>query len=137
MNDANDPQAAANTNAAQTGAMNTATPRVIDLTPNYKAIFAGMLHEAKIQAKASRMFEDATDKGVDGLLRCVQRWFAPLAIAINAASSVADIEQVRGVMADILSDIDRTAAAIENDEDDPELRAEYRRGFEDGKKGLL
>jgi hypothetical protein len=89
-------------------------PRTITLTPNFERIFKGMLAEAMAQAKASRMFDDIPEASVAEALRAVQRWLAPLTVAINAATSVPDIERVREVMTDILADIDKTAFAIEN-----------------------
>lgn len=74
-----------------------------------------MLRDAREQANARLIFEGFEPVYQAQALRRVQRWFAPLAVALNAASSVVEIEQLRSLMTDILADIDQTAAAREDE----------------------
>lgn len=98
--------------------------KTIQLTPNYEAMFRLMLADAKQQAQASRMFDCLTADQEARALRSVQRWFAPLAIAANSATSLEAIEQLRSLMSDILGDINQTALAIENDLEEAAALAE-------------
>lgn len=91
-------------------------PREIILTPNYAAMFRTMLDELKRQGKAESMFDAIVGGDVEaGCLRAVQRFLAPLTIALSAATSVAEIKELRGVVTDMLSDVDRTAAQRERE----------------------
>lgn len=93
----------------------TSEPREIDLTPNYKGIFKTMLEELKRQGKAENWFESFSVTREAEALRSIQRFLAPLAIALNAATSVAEIEELRGAVTDVLGDVDRAAAEKERE----------------------
>ena len=87
---------------------------MIDLA-NFKGIFKGMLAEARSQGVARRLFGSLSDEDRAQALREVQRFFAPLAVAAQAMTSVEEVEQLREAMADIIADINKTASEIEND----------------------
>lgn len=90
-------------------------PREIDLTPNYRAIFRTMTDELKRQGKAEHLFADLSEAAQSEGLREFQRILAPLAMALNSATSVVEIEELRGVVTDMLTDVDRTAAGLERE----------------------
>ena len=85
----------------------------INLTPDYRAIFGHMLAEARRQAEGNPMFLCCGMQTQAEALRDCQRWFAPLTLAIQCATSVTEIEQVRSLMGDILAEINRQAFAEE------------------------
>lgn len=96
----------------------------IDLTPDYASMFSNMLRETHNQSDVRTMFpmfplHFRTDRAE--LLRDVQRWFAPLTIAINCATTVDAINELRAAMTEMLSAIDQEAARLERsvEDDDP------------------
>jgi hypothetical protein len=92
----------------------------IQLTPNYERMFRQMLRETRNQGDARTMFTPSADDRRAELLRDVQRWFAPLTIAANSATTVDAINELRAAMSDMLSAIDQEAARLERGvEDDP------------------
>ena len=90
----------------------------ITFTPNYDGVFRQMLAEAQRRATpAANMFADLADAQRARALRDLQRWFAPLTVATQCATRVPQIEDVRNLMADILTAIDTLAASLEADLD--------------------
>jgi hypothetical protein len=107
------------------------TERTITLIPNYAHLFRTMLQDASIQGAALRMFDGRADR-VE-LLRETQRWFAPLTIAANCATTVPAIEELRSAMSEMLANLDKEAQRLEQAAWDTE---EARR-MPEGWKGLL
>jgi hypothetical protein len=93
----------------------TVSDRMLDLTPNFKGIFKGMLVEAVRKADAEEMFSDLKMSEQASDLRQVQNWLAPFNAALHAASSVEEIEDLRRALAQIVAGVDDVAARIEND----------------------
>lgn len=83
--------------------------RTIELTPNYEHIFRSMLRETRTQGDALHMFRLHFAKDRAELLREVQRWFAPLTIAANCATTRDAIGELREAMTEMLAAIDREA----------------------------
>jgi hypothetical protein len=110
----------------------TETERTITLTPNYEHLFRTMIKSAQEQGDAHRMFLGRADRAE--LLREVQRWFAPLTIATNSAATVPAIEELRGVMTDMLTALDQEAQRVERVTWEAEDALEMS---EDRRKGLL
>jgi hypothetical protein len=100
----------------------------ITITPNYEHMFKTMLREAGIQGAALRMFDGRSDRAE--LMREVQRWFAPLTIAANSATTVEAIERLREAMSQMLKNLDTEAQRLESGDD------AYANSPE-GRKGLL
>jgi len=88
----------------------------LEIKPDFAAMFRTMIEDAGRQG-VGLLFARLTDRAMRAeALRDVQRWFAPLTIAANAASNPAEMERLRDVMAAILSEIDQTAYRIESEE---------------------
>jgi hypothetical protein len=104
----------------------------INLTPNYENMFRQMLDNAQAQGDARGMF--TRQEGRAELLREVQRWFAPLTIAASCATTVPAIEELRGVMTDMLTALDQEAQRVERVMWEAEDALEMS---EDRRKGLL
>lgn len=105
-----------------------ATTKTFNLIPDYKRIFQGMLRDAKMQGRARDMFSghawaDPAETRAE-LLRELQRWFAPLTIATNCATTVDAINELREVMTDMLGAIDQEAARLERGADDDPTNGE-------------
>ena len=91
----------------------------INITPNFnamfrvmlaetkEAMFRGMLAQAKIQGDSLDQHEELA------ALRAFQRFFAPLTIALNCATTAGEINELRAIMADALAVIDRRATELE------------------------
>lgn len=86
----------------------------MDLTPNYKGIFNGMLREARLQAKAD-LFECAGMMTRIEALRDCQRWFAPLTVAAQCMTTGDDVAKLRHLMAEILAEVERVAGDLESE----------------------
>ena len=92
----------------------TNNPKVIELIPNYQSMFRTMIHDAKIQSNVGHMMQQILPKGDRAeLLRELQRWFAPLTIAANCATTLEAVNELRSTMAEILAAIDQEAARQE------------------------
>jgi len=92
---------------------NEMTVGTVDLTPDYKAIFKRMAREAKAQGNPEEMFRGLAPDARAKALRTVQRFLAPLAICANAMSSREEVEEFRGLIADVLGQVDRVAGDLE------------------------
>src|SRR5262249_34698791 len=87
----------------------------IQLTPNFERMFQQMIAEAKRQADMNRLFDELSYREQATALRALQQFFAPLTIAANCATTVVAIEELRGLMTDVLAAINLRAAQLEND----------------------
>ena len=102
------------------------TKNEFDLTPNYGVIFKQF---AKDAANAGEYLSAALYRAQTGpgcwentpeiyarraaVLRAIQEYLAPVTIALQCATSVAEVEQVREVMAETLKRVDTWAAEFE------------------------
>lgn len=85
----------------------------IKLEPNYKRLFAQFAREAMLQGDhITRYGEDIWTRTL--ALRAAQAVLAPLNVAIQAATSVEDVQKLRDVLAGIVNKIDTTATGLEN-----------------------
>lgn len=91
--------------------------REIVLTPAFEHIFLTMLREARFRADASTMFDCYSDAREANLLRAVQNFLAPLNIAAQCMASKEAVEQFRETINQIVQDIDKTASALEAEEE--------------------
>ena len=91
--------------------------QTIDVTPDYKAIFARMLAEAAIFGKGNKLFKTYDSKWRAESLREVQRFIAPLNVALNAITSAEELERLREVTGQIVDSIDRAAQQAEEQAD--------------------
>lgn len=108
---------------AATMAQEAAAPQEFDLTPNFARMFHGFVREAGLTgATLTSGIKAAT--GHAAILRAVQVYLAPVTVAINCATSVAEIEQVRTVMADVLARVDKAASEAEAEAEDQEAAAQ-------------
>jgi hypothetical protein len=101
----------------------------ITITPDYEHMFRTMIQDAGTQSNPRCMFDDREPADRAELMRQVQRWFAPLTIAANCATSVAAIERLREVMSGMLSGIDREAQRLESAHDEHDTP--------EGQRGIL
>jgi len=83
-------------------------------------MFRTMSREAASQGEARSIFRDLPGEHRATALRAVQRFLAPLSIAACSMTSVAEVEEFRTILSDMLKGIDTTAAQMEA-EAEPEL----------------
>lgn len=79
----------------------------IRIEPNYRALFAMFLREAKLAGERA-LAEDGA-----GTLRTLQAVLAPLNVAIQSATTLQDIEAYREALADLVKQIDSKASKLE------------------------
>lgn len=86
----------------------------VDLTPNFDKIFRQMIQEARNQGEASAIvYGIPATKRVE-VLRAIQRFLAPLAIAANCMTNAEMVEQFRDAITAINAGIDTRASEMEN-----------------------
>jgi hypothetical protein len=93
--------------------METTKTESIEIIPDYANLFRMMLRDAKMQANMRTMFARSDDDRAE-LLREVQRWFAPLTIAANCATTRDAIGELREAMSDMLAALDKEARRLES-----------------------
>ena len=93
----------------------------ITLTPNYDRMFATMIQEARNQGEASWLVREFGPPARRAeVLRAVQRFLAPLAIAANCMTTREMVEQFRDTIATLNTGVDKLAGELESEptEDD-------------------
>ena len=85
----------------------------LDITPNYKAIFERMLGEARHFGNGSKLFASWSYAREAEALRAIQRFLAPLNVALNAMSSQEDLEALKAALGEIVVSIDQAAREAE------------------------
>lgn len=113
---------------------NENTGTEINLEPNWGRLFAGAIADARnrqphvaehmrsiicealisVRRHTGEDHREMVELGTRAaVLRELQALFAGLAIALNAATAVTQVEEVRTLFADILQGLDRDASALE------------------------
>lgn len=85
----------------------------IVLTPDYAHMFKTMMHAALNQSEAASLFYCLPFDLQAQALRAVQRFLAPLNIACQCMTDKHAVELFRESLNQIVQDIDKTASAME------------------------
>lgn len=85
----------------------------INLTPDFKRMFAQMLAEAERQAQAEDLFDCLPHDLRAEALRSVQRFLAPLNIAAQCMTNAKAVGEFREALSRIAVDVDKTAGDLE------------------------